>query len=338
MLAGKHKSTSLTGTDDDDRTVTATEDGAVWSIDRKSVRHILTRASDRRIFEALRKVESLSTLSTSQLQRLAEAMTVETHEVGSYISSQGDDSDKLVLVDSGHARVIKTDRDDGGDGTYLGDMRRGDFFGEKALLKSQRRGASVLVVGSEPLRCFSLTRAAAEEVIGPISRLLELEASWQQRATLLRSIKHQALADGLSNFDINDFELHGNVGRSRPVQYVLASTYVGQGRSGANKKYYTIRATSKNHMAAMGLVSRAKEELKLLTSIGPHRRLVPVALTSLEDMHRLYTVYPVQVVCTLAEMLAPAKFDEATARFYAGAILLALDHLHQQAIAFRDSL
>ena len=60
---------------------------------------------------------------------------------------------------------------------------RADFFGERALLKDEPRGATVVVVGHTPLRCLTLTREVFTEYLGPLQvkrLLLRLSARWVQ--------------------------------------------------------------------------------------------------------------------------------------------------------------
>jgi CRP-like cAMP-binding protein len=54
---------------------------------------------------------------------------------------------------------------------------RADFFGERALLTDEPRGATVVVVGDTPLRCLTLTREVFTEYLGPLQvRLFSMAA------------------------------------------------------------------------------------------------------------------------------------------------------------------
>lgn len=52
--------------------------------------------------------------------------------------------------------------------TEVNKLFRADFFGERALLKDEPRGATVVVMGQTPLRCLTLTREVFTEYLGPL--------------------------------------------------------------------------------------------------------------------------------------------------------------------------
>jgi CRP-like cAMP-binding protein len=60
----------------------------------------------------------------------------------------------------------------------------GDYFGELALIKDQRRAANVVAVG--PITCLMIERADFELLLGPLSEILKVRC---------RDRKHQAHSD-----------------------------------------------------------------------------------------------------------------------------------------------
>jgi hypothetical protein len=56
----------------------------------------------------------------------------------------------------------------GGSSREVNRLFRADFFGERALLKDEPRGATVVVVGDTRLRCLTLTREVFTEYLGPL--------------------------------------------------------------------------------------------------------------------------------------------------------------------------
>ena len=114
-------------------------------------------------------------------------------------------------------------------------------------------------------------------------------------------------AAGLSAARLDDFQLHGTIGASAPVRYVLAS-YHG--------KEYTIKGVAKDKLGGTGQAEAVRRELRVLTSLHPHRRVLPLALTSFEDDDYLYCVYATQAAIGLPEILSGEALADSAAVFY----------------------
>ena len=86
----------------------------------------------------------------------------------------GQEGDKFYIVKDGDAEVYTTD---GGKKTKVNHLFASDFFGERALLKDEVRGATVVAGPEKTLICLSLNRPTFIEVLGPLSDILEREKS-----------------------------------------------------------------------------------------------------------------------------------------------------------------
>lgn len=80
---------------------------------------------------------------------------------GGVLFEQGDIDQTLYIVVSGRLRVLL--RDELGDTSVLGDMRRGETLGEMALITGEPRTATIVAVRDSVL--VALSRASYEEVI-----------------------------------------------------------------------------------------------------------------------------------------------------------------------------
>jgi putative ABC transport system ATP-binding protein len=87
--------------------------------------HIITNSLTRmavRITRALAQSEVLKGLSEATLTKIASVMTVETHEKGETIVSEGEHGDRYYLIGSGVAEVYKG-------GVYQEELYFGEGFG-----------------------------------------------------------------------------------------------------------------------------------------------------------------------------------------------------------------
>lgn len=310
-------------------TVTAATVGLLWAIDRKSFKKILMKSSSKKLMRTLRSVDVLKSLTVTQLQRLSELLTEESFQPGEFVIKQGEEGDTFYIIEDGSASVTKNAMVRGDDGKMtpghkeLGQIFPGQYFGERALLKNEPRAANVIAQGETQLKCLYISKAAFEEVLGPLQKLIDDDATWRYQVALVKQLKKNAA--GLTNAKVEDFKVWGVMANTDPVQYVIAKH---------KKKEYTIKCLSKSKVTEMGMQSRLRHEMQLLTSLNAHRRFVPLALTTFEDDSYIYAIYPTRVSVALNKVMeSEGPFPEKLAMYYAASAILALDHLHQEAKA-----
>jgi putative ABC transport system ATP-binding protein len=91
--------------------------------------------------EFLRKCPTFANQSPAVLSEMAEKMVREQHRAGGVVIRQGDEGDRFYVIGRGACDVV---REDGGQSRLLTTLRRGDFFGEVALLTGRPRNATVV--------------------------------------------------------------------------------------------------------------------------------------------------------------------------------------------------
>lgn len=124
--------------------VEATEEAVVWQLDRETFSHIVRDASAKRreaFQDFLKTVPLFKTLESYDLMQLADCLQQEGLEAGQKIINQGDPGDTFYIVEEGELVATKK-RADGSNEEVL-DYKRGDFFGELALIKNEPRAATV---------------------------------------------------------------------------------------------------------------------------------------------------------------------------------------------------
>ncbi|KAI1285739.1 cGMP-dependent protein kinase, isozyme 2 forms cD4/T1/T3A/T3B [Halotydeus destructor] len=120
-------------------------------------------------------------------REMAEACTLQTFAPGAVVVQQGEPGHVLYIVESGVLEVTT------GSGA-LRQLRRGDLFGELALLYNCTRTASVAVLAAEPAQLWALQRSAFQWLMvqSGLRRRAQL-LSFLQRVPLFRDRGEQVL-------------------------------------------------------------------------------------------------------------------------------------------------
>jgi putative ABC transport system ATP-binding protein len=103
-----------------------------------------------RICEFLRAVDLFQALTPVQLTAVAEKMTKRHFAPGETIIREGESGEEFFLISDGEVDVVRADHE-------VARLRRGEFFGEVALISGEPRNATV--VATEPLDTFVLGKS-----------------------------------------------------------------------------------------------------------------------------------------------------------------------------------
>lgn len=127
------------------------------------------------------RVSLFERLDKKELDQLEARAHKKTYPAGTAIFFQDDPSDSLYIVLSGSAKVFQTSED--GKDRILRILRRGDAFGELAMIEGRPRSASVQTL--EPSELLGLTRkdfvAFAEQQPSVLWKLLAAFAEQVRR-------------------------------------------------------------------------------------------------------------------------------------------------------------
>jgi CRP-like cAMP-binding protein len=174
-------------------TITAASDVSTWGLDRNTFRQVMYSSSNskaERYENLLSSVKILASLDKHERAKIADALTEKEFEDGDYIIEQGDDQDhNLYFLAEGEARATKVL--DGMDEEPVEVMRykRGDYFGELALIYSAPRAANVIAVG-DAVKVVCLDRASVNRLLGPVDSILKRNSdNYAQVEKMLQAAK-----------------------------------------------------------------------------------------------------------------------------------------------------
>jgi len=148
-------------------TVISAEPGCtLWALDRVTFRRILMESTfaRRRMYENfLEEVPLLSTLTPYERSKIADALKTQKFAPGDVIIKEGDPGHSFYLLESGEADAYK------GDNKVL-HYKKGDFFGELALLNDAPRAASV--IAASEVKVATLGKSGFQRLLGPVEGIM----------------------------------------------------------------------------------------------------------------------------------------------------------------------
>ncbi|KAI0347341.1 protein kinase A regulatory subunit [Trametopsis cervina] len=162
--------------------VVSMEPSILWSLDRITFRTIILKAAHRRrtMYEGfLSSVPLLVTLKPEERSKIADALVSQIHEDGEPVVRQGEMGDTFFFVEDGEAVVTKRQRD--GQELQVSHLKKGDYFGELALLRREPRAATVSAVirtlpSQAKLKVAALDASAFTRLLGPVRDIMDRHA------------------------------------------------------------------------------------------------------------------------------------------------------------------
>ena len=149
--------------------VIATSECILWALDRMTFRRILLEgtAKKRSLYENfLKEVPVLQSLSSYERSKLADALNTESFKTGENVVTEGEAGENFYFIEDGDAEVIKE-----GHGLVT-TLKKGDYFGELALLYDSPRQATVRAL--TPLKVVCLNKSGFQRLLGPAVDVLKL--------------------------------------------------------------------------------------------------------------------------------------------------------------------
>lgn len=143
----------------------------LWALDRMTFRRILmdNAFQRRKMYESfLEDVPLLADLKPYDRAKIADALEAAKVPAGTPIITEGEPGDAFYLLESGEAAAYKK-----GIERPVKDYRRGDFFGELALLDDKPRAASV--IAQTEVKLAKLGRDGFKRLLGPVEGLMRKE-------------------------------------------------------------------------------------------------------------------------------------------------------------------
>lgn len=319
-------------------TVKASVDSVVWCIDRFTFRRIvnnLSRTQLNEYTEFLQKCDVLSALASYERQKLAEALDEVQVENGKVIFQQGERGDAMYIVRAGEVRITKLDSGDT-KAREVCVLKAGQYFGERALLTSEPRAATVRA--TKPTVLLKLDASSFSLLLGPLEDIMngKMEAYSVPSIELERKLKISSPSshaeaeedDSYANLAFDDLKVIGTLGSGS-----FGHVQLVQDRK--SDTMFALKAVSKAHVVSLGQEEHIVSEKRVMERLR-HPFLVRLFRTYQDRDSLYFLLEPVMGGELFSLLRRRTLFREPTARFYAASTILAFEYMHSLGIVYRD--
>ncbi|XP_067013580.2 cGMP-dependent protein kinase, isozyme 1 isoform X3 [Anabrus simplex] len=301
-------------------------DSKVWVLDRKVFQRIMMSTGLQKIEDNvhfLRSVPLLQNLKDIVLKKIADLLRVEYFDADRVIIRQGDEGNTFYIISGGTVEITK--KQPGSDQEEkIGVLGRGEYFGDLALIKADRRQATVTAL-APGVECLVLDREHFIEYLGDLEeiRVKDWEATFRRpTSAAVPTIEYDYIA--MKDLDVIATLGVGGFGRVELVHY----------RSG--KLTFALKSLKKVHVVEQQQQQHAYSEKAAMLECKDCPFISRLYRTY-RDSKYIYFLMEACLGGDVFTMLQKYRlFDEATSRFMAACVVEALEFLHKRGFIYRD--
>lgn len=240
--------------------VLCSTDAVVWAVDRYTFRRILMKVSSAKLAEYenfLKSVPLLSSLISSERAKFAEALEEVSFEKGDAIVQQGAEGDTFFIIRKGTVNVTIMDEDGGSN--EVKKLGKGDFFGERALIKQEPRAATVTAL--EAVECLVLDRHAFSLLLGPLAAIMERNIAAYNADNAEEEGAEGKSDSPLLDIERNQLEVIGTLGKGSFGHVQLV-------RDRKSEQTYALKQVSKAQIVQLGQQDHIMSEKNVMLSLN----------------------------------------------------------------------
>eukprot|EP00941_MAST-03F_sp_MAST-3F-sp1_P003293 g3293.t1 len=322
-------------------TITCASECTVWDIDQRTFRKVLashaTTATAKRV-KFLKTVDHLSSLSSLELTKVANALQIVDFKAGETIIRQGQHGENFFIIESGTVEVSAKKKGSSSD-VVVATLSSGKYFGEAALLKKEPRNATCTAKNDVTLA--RLSHDQFNHLLGPLSDLLGKSAETRaaENAATLEKTRTRSpsrpmgpmIKKDLSELKVDRIIGQGTFGRVKLV------THLGM------NKVMVMKCMSKAQIVQQKQVKNVMNEKNSLAAMD--HPFVVRQYGTWQDPDQIYIFLEIVQGGELWSLIYQSRklkrtafggFEENVARMYACTVISALTYIHAQGYVYRD--
>ncbi|XP_017859798.1 PREDICTED: cGMP-dependent protein kinase 1 [Drosophila arizonae] len=307
-------------------TIKAATDARVWKITRETFRAIMQISGSREREENLQFLRSapfLQELDESLLNKVVDLLQRKFYETGSCIVREGEVGNEFFIIRGGTVTIKK--KDESKQEQVVAKRKRGDYFGEQALMNADVRQASVYAdaPGTEVLK---LDREAFISYLGTIKQLSEKP-------------QEQAIENGRASTRSTEFDnehAHIAISDLKKVATLGAGAFGRVDLVTHNNQTFALKIIKKIEVVKQDQIEHVYNEKNVMIKCRASPFIVQLYRTYRNEKY----VYFLMEACMGGDvwtvMSKRQYFDDKTAKFIAGCVVEAFDFLHSHNFIYRD--
>jgi len=308
-------------------TVTALQKSEVWYIKRSVYRKVLAvfnkKQSDQNL-TFLKNVALFQPLLQKEINVISKALYENCFSTGEIIFQQGEAGNRFYIVKTGEVDGVVT-----GDKAETFRLARGDFFGERALLKNEPRAATMTALTQ--VVCLVLSRQDFQILMGPLQDLLDRQADEYDKRASQRQLINTKKTDRASAYPKLEELQEATIGILGAGAFGTVTLVVNKNTN----ESFALKAIRKAQILELGRHSNVISEKQVMMSLD--NPFLVNLLNTYKDKYRLYFLIEACLGGELFTILRKKQsFDERTAKFYSGCVIEAFDYMHSQDTIYRD--
>ncbi|CAK1552103.1 unnamed protein product [Leptosia nina] len=298
----------------------------VWTLERRVFQKIMVRSGRQEQEDNMRFLSSVPLLQgihPIELAKIADFLKREFFASGTAVVRQGDKGDKFYIIRGG--TVVVTKRDGDGGERRVGLLRRGEYFGEQALLHEDRRLATVTAL-PPGVECLTLQRGPFSELLGNLEELKNIRHAVPRPS---QQKKTSEIKSEYEYIELKDLEIVGTMGvggfgRVELVQYNKDTT-----------KTFALKCLKKIDMVQQQQQEHAFNEKNIMMSCNS-RFICRLYRTFKDNKYIYFLMEPVLGGDVWTILQKQRYFPENIARFMSACVVEAFQYLHSKDIIYRD--
>lgn len=301
---------------------------SVWYLERHIFQAVVRSAGEQRDEERLQmllKVKDLKTYPEDKLRKIVDCLEEEQYEDGQCIIRQGTVGDHFFIIKSGKASVRKDLPN--GDEDEVALLEPGNYFGERALIKEEKRNANIYAKGVTI--CYTLDRTAFVNLVGKVSdnetdnKTVDIDDT--------QSEKPRKKNEKLTNCSFNDIKIIQPLGAGGFGLVKLCRV------ASIPEKTFALKCIQKCRVVQYGQQRHIMDERNILFEMDSV--FILRLYKTFKDNKFVYLLSDAYLGGDLWSVIYGSNrtpFNDAVARFYVGCVVEAFGYLHKRHYCYRD--